>query len=316
MLGCAALALESSNWRSGAHAFYRQMGFTECAPAARFVRPVVGCSSGHRAGSEDAESASLAARFVAVAAEAAAAVTVALSAGDFPPAGMGADGAVTLGADWAAERAAVERLAELELPIVSEESGAIRGRRPGPGETWIALDPLDGSRNHRTGMPPWATAVGLVQDGAAIAGVVADHTSGRSWWAARGEGAWVDGRPARPGPSELAVVPSPEPGEAVPVVPGYRRIRISGSTTIDLCRVADGSAGAFVDLARGVTHPHDLAAPAAILGEAGAAFHHGDGDGGPVIIPEPARTYRLVAAWSAGEAARLYRQITTGGRLT
>lgn len=89
----------------------------------------------------------------------------------------------------------------------------------------------------------------------------------------------------------------------MPALDGYERIRVSGSTTVDLCRVADGSAGTFVDIARGVVHVHDLAGPLAVLREAGAAVLSPDGD--LVLVPDPTRSYRLVAAYDEREAARL-----------
>lgn len=86
-------------------------------------------------------------------------------------------------------------------------------------------------------------------------------------------------------------------------VDGYQRVRISGSTTVDLCRVADGSVGVFVDLDRGVVHMHDLAGPLAVLREAGAGVV--SPDHGLELLPDPARHFQLVAAWNQAEAVRL-----------
>ena len=294
LMGCDALALESSEWRTEAHAFYRSLGFSEQAPAVRFQR-----RTGYPAVVQSDSD-----RFLAAAARALSAVGLAVSKIEHPLEGLGADGAPTTGPDWSAENAAVLSLAGLGLPIVSEESGLFGDRLPESGEAWIALDPLDGSRNYRTGMPPWSTAIGLVRDGRPIAGAVAEHSSGRRWWASEGRGAWVDGRRAVPKLSDIAVVPSPEPGNLTGVVPGYARTRISGSTAADLCRVADGSAGAFVGTDRAVVHPHDLAGPAAVLLEAGAGVADIAGRM-PGILPDPRRTYRIVAAFSPEEAERL-----------
>lgn len=294
LLGCESLALESSDWRTEAHDFYRSLGFHEQTPAVRFLKPAPCDPPGN----------SLGRQFLVAAAAALSSVTLALSRIDHPSEGVGADGAATTGADWSAENAALACLAPLGLPIVSEESGLFGGRLPGPGEAWICLDPLDGSRNQRAGMPPWSTAIGLVRDGKPIAGAVAEHSSGRRWWAAEGHGAWVDGRPAAPKLSDLAIVPSPEPGDFVGVLPGYSRIRISGSTASDLCRVADGSAAVFFGLERPVVHSHDLAGPAAILQEAGACALSIAGRM-PSISADPRRTYLVVAAYSDEEASRL-----------
>lgn len=188
---------------------------------------------------------------------------------------------------------------------MSEESGLLGEEAPAAGEPWISLDPLDGSRNLRCGLPPYATSMGLVLDGRPLAGLVYDLSSGRRWWATEAGGAFVDGRPARARPGPVVIVPSPVPGGAVEAVDGYDRVRVSGSTTVDLCRVADGSGGAFVDTVRGVVHVHDLAGPLAVLQQAGAAVLGSDGRT-PVLVPDARATYRIVAAATRHEATRLH----------
>lgn len=293
LLGCDELVVESSTFRDCAHGFYRTAGFEEYRPALRFRREV-----------DTPDDATLEGRFVGLAALAATAVEAAVAGlADAPPVGPGADGAPTEAADRAAEEAAAGVLCQLGVPLVSEEGGVLGPRPVQGGEPWICIDPLDGSRNFRAGLAPYATSFGLVLDGRPIAGFVMDLSSGRRWWAARGHGAWVDGRLARPRPRPVAIRPSPAPGKALSALDGYERVRVSGSTTVDLCRVADGSAGAFVDIARGVVHVHDLAGPLAVLQEAGAATVSPDGD--LVLLPDPTRCYRLVAAYDEREAARL-----------
>ena len=43
-------------------------------------------------------------------------------------------------------------------------------------------------------MPVWATLIALQEDGVTTTGVVSAPALGRRWWAARGEGAYADGR--------------------------------------------------------------------------------------------------------------------------
>ena len=288
-LGCDQLVLETSTWREDAHRFYEREGFADLStPARRLSRAVQGPAH-----------SGLVTRFLDAAARGAAAAAGAVAGlADGIEVGRGADGAPTMRADLAAEEAVVSALSPLGLAVISEESGNLV-RSWSPDEPWVCLDPLDGSRNHRRGHPPWATAIGLVVGGEPIAGFVLDHTSGRRWWASSGSGAWVDGRPARTCDGGLVAVPSLGRLEAgrfrLPV--GYERARMSGSTAIDLCRVADGSLGAFLDIDRGVVHPHDLAGPLAILTEAGAAVARLDG--APLTISSnPADTMRLAAASS------------------
>ncbi|HYZ15299.1 MAG TPA: GNAT family N-acetyltransferase, partial [Candidatus Acidoferrum sp.] len=141
-LGCDEITLESSQWRERSHAFYRELGFTERALARRFVRSV-GVPS-----DED-----LGVRFLAAAGRAATAVAAAVVELERAASrAVGADGAPTEAADAAAEAAALEELLPLGIAIVSEEAGLVgTTRTPGPGEAWISLDPLDGTRNFRAG---------------------------------------------------------------------------------------------------------------------------------------------------------------------
>lgn len=293
-LGCSRIELESSEWREEAHAFYRERGYDERTPARRFRRQV-----------PERRHASLEERFLDAAARAATAVASAIvDLGALEAVGMGADGAPTEAGDRAAERAALEALAPLGIPIVSEERGLI-GETPRAGEAWIALDPLDGSRNFRAGYPPYATAMGLVRDGRPLAGFVCELVSGRRWSARSGGGAFADGRAVWARRGTLLGLPSPTRDRDVTRPPaGVQRIRVSGSTSIDLCRVADGSLGAFAALERGVVHVHDLAGPLAILIEAGATVIDKSG-AVPLLMPDPKAVFYLVAAADADLAHEL-----------
>src|SRR5436305_13164373 len=146
-----------------------------------------------------------------------------------------ADGSPSLVADTLAEEAALAHLVELGLPVISEE-GFGEGTEPGRGDMWIALDPIDGTGNFRAGLAPYAFSAGLVQDGAAVAGLVHEHVSGRRWSGAHGLGAWRDAsRPIAPRAGGTLMVPSPDPDSpAARVPPGFRRLRITGCTSVDL----------------------------------------------------------------------------------
>jgi histidinol-phosphatase len=97
-------------------------------------------------------------------------------------------------ADRAVEQALRKRIGE-ERPghgIVGEEFGA---GRPGTAR-WI-LDPIDGTKNYLRGIPVWATLIALEREGRVELGVVSAPALHRRWWAARGEGAYVNGRRIR-----------------------------------------------------------------------------------------------------------------------
>ena len=94
-------------------------------------------------------------------------------------------------ADRAVEQALRKRIGE-ERPghgVVGEEFGA---DDPG-GARWI-LDPIDGTKNYLRGLPVWATLIALEREGRVDVGVVSAPALARRWWAARGEGAFVNGR--------------------------------------------------------------------------------------------------------------------------
>lgn len=95
-------------------------------------------------------------------------------------------------ADRAVERAIRERLAEArpDHGVVGEEYGA-DGEHA--ARRWI-VDPIDGTRNYLRGVPVWGTLIALEADGEVVLGVASAPALGRRWWAARGEGAFADGR--------------------------------------------------------------------------------------------------------------------------
>lgn len=97
-------------------------------------------------------------------------------------------------ADRTVEQALRKRIGE-ERPahgVVGEEFGA---GRPGTAR-WI-LDPIDGTKNYLRGLPVWATLIALERDGRVEVGVVSAPALHRRWWAARGEGSFVNGRRIR-----------------------------------------------------------------------------------------------------------------------
>jgi histidinol-phosphatase len=94
-------------------------------------------------------------------------------------------------ADRAVEQVLRKRIGE-ERPghrVVGEEFGA---DDPG-GARWI-LDPIDGTKNYLRGLPVWATLIALEREDRVEVGVVSAPALARRWWAARDQGAFVNGR--------------------------------------------------------------------------------------------------------------------------
>jgi myo-inositol-1(or 4)-monophosphatase len=187
---------------------------------------------------------------------------------------------------------AVEDLLRRELAAARPGDGLLgeeAGHQPGStGRTWV-LDPIDGTVNYLYRIPAYAVSVALVEgdptvDGgwAPLAGCVFEPATGRSWTAARGRGATLDGVPltlAAPPELDRALVATGfgyraerRAGQAAvlaEVLPRIRDIRRIGSAALDLCGVAGGTADAYYE--RGV-HVWDIAAAALVLSEAGGVL--------------------------------------------
>jgi histidinol-phosphatase len=97
-------------------------------------------------------------------------------------------------ADEAVERMIRERLSARRPNdgIVGEEFGTSGSA----SRRWI-VDPIDGTKNYVRGIPVFATLIALEEDGRVIAGVVSAPALSRRWWAAAGEGAFLNGNPMR-----------------------------------------------------------------------------------------------------------------------
>ncbi len=122
-----------------------------------------------------------------------------LAAGDV---GEKSPGDVVTVVDHAAEAALTEGLTALApgVPVVGEEAtagdpGLLRALVDAP-LAWV-VDPLDGTRAFVAGSPDYAVMVGLVADGAPVAGWICLPELGLTLVAERGAGAWRSG----PGPT-------------------------------------------------------------------------------------------------------------------
>lgn len=174
--------------------------------------------------------------------------------------------------------------------VVGEEGGERAGTS---GVRWI-LDPLDGTVNYLYRLPAWAVSVAAEVDGVVMAGVVHAPALGRTWFAARGEGAWRadssgDSVPIQVGAeTELAAallgtgfgyVAADRVREAARVaglIGQVRDIRRVGAAAVDMCWVADGSLDIYFEEG---THEWDRAAAGLIVAEAGGVMR--DLQGGP-----------------------------------
>lgn len=94
-------------------------------------------------------------------------------------------------ADRQAEATIREMLMEARpsYGYLGEEEGAAKGEDP--TRRWI-VDPLDGTTNFLHGLPHWAVSIALEHKGQVVAGVVHDPVKDETFFAEKGEGAWLN----------------------------------------------------------------------------------------------------------------------------
>jgi fructose-1,6-bisphosphatase/inositol monophosphatase family enzyme len=167
--------------------------------------------------------------------------------------------------DLSADAAALATLAEAGVGVLSEESGI------GSGEDGMVMiiDPVDGSTNCSRGVPWYATAMCLLQDGEPIAAMVVNQANGVRYEAIRGAGARRDGVPIRVstcGAPSAAIIAH----NGVPARPlGVQQSRMFGAAALDIGLVADGTLDGYIDCVNDAHGVWDYAASALILREAG-----------------------------------------------
>jgi myo-inositol-1(or 4)-monophosphatase len=167
--------------------------------------------------------------------------------------GHGAGGDRTVELDRSAE---AEALAELRVvaeagdgfSVLSEEAGLVD---MGAAFPRVLLDPVDGSRNAKRGIPVVGLMLALA-DGPTLAdirlGFVLNTVSGERWHAVHGGGAYRQGRrftPMRHAPEGRIGILSLETStrsllSAGPLIQRAARLRMLGSTALALAHTASG----------------------------------------------------------------------------
>ncbi|MBU7597070.1 inositol monophosphatase [Streptomyces sp. P38-E01] len=214
-------------------------------------------------------------------------------------------------ADTAAERLVLGVLRDRTpgFGIVSEEAGAdvVEG-----APCWI-VDPLDGTTNYLRGLPDYAVALALVEEGRTILSHVVLPDSGTRFTALAGQGAYRDGRrisvtreaPGRSltgtGFGTAGVVREAQRSVADSLLRGGFEIREPGSASVGLCRTACGSYDGYLEFGIEVwdTAPGALLVEEAggtVTGWGGVPFDPSTGD---LVAAAPAVHARLVEAGGA-----------------
>jgi myo-inositol-1(or 4)-monophosphatase len=204
------------------------------------------------------------------------------------PTGRGEGGDISLVIDRAAEDAILAELELTGLPltVVSEERGRVE--MAGGGPVHVIVDPIDGSRNAKRGLPGWCVSI-AVGDGPVLGNIswayVRDGDRGEEWWARAGQGAFHNGvRMAELdplAPLEMVGLEFIHPRLVADVAEamaasGIDRLRALGSIALTLCYVACGRLDGL--LALGGCRSVDIAAGQLILREVGGVLAFLDDD--------------------------------------
>ncbi len=202
-----------------------------------------------------------------------------------PTARLKADRSPVTVADEEAEAIIMETLARSfpGVPVIAEESCSRDGLPLNAPTEAIFVDPLDGTREFLARNGEFTVNIGLVRDGAPVAGAVYAPAFGRLWWGgARAFGAHLAHGQAMPQPSATMVLrtrPAPSPLAALesrshltPQTAGAmaRLAPVLGrpvGSSIKFCLIANGEADICLRL--GPTMEWDTAAGDAVLRAAG-----------------------------------------------
>jgi len=188
-------------------------------------------------------------------------------------------------ADLAAEEAIIETITSHfpDHSICSEEKPFHKGNS---SYTWY-IDPLDGTTNYFHRLPFFCASVALAEREKLILGVVYEPLGKRLFWAEKGKGAYLNGKPLRVSPTlslEDSLIGMDIPrsqalrfsfGSIFPkLMEKAGTIRTMGSAVLGLCFVAAGWFDAYFHFS---LKPWDLAAGALIVEEAGGKVTQIDG---------------------------------------
>ncbi|MGQ0634186.1 MAG: inositol monophosphatase family protein [Planctomycetaceae bacterium] len=160
---------------------------------------------------------------------------------------------------------------------------------------WV-IDPLDGTSNYVHRFPYYAVSIGLQLRGELIVGVIYDPTRNELFCAARGGGAYLDGKRLQPSRfgrlCESMVIASFPPGVTAQsaamrrflnVLPHAQTIHRSGSSALNMAYVAAGRLDGYWSTS---LKPWDMAAGVLLVREAGGRVTRTDGQPIDIEVPD------------------------------
>jgi 3'(2'), 5'-bisphosphate nucleotidase len=234
-----------------------------------------------------------------------------------------ADSSPVTEADEAAEAIILDGLARAlpGITVVSEEA-ASQGALPELPDTFILVDPLDGTREFIAGRDEFTVNIAVVRGGRPVTGIVGAPALDAIWRGAAGTGA--ERLRARPGATvrdaaeRITLRTSPHHGgpwramvsrshldpETEQWLTRFAAVdRMDCGSSVKFCRIAEGKADVYPRLGR--TSEWDIAAGDAVLSAAGGVVLALDGT--PVPYGQIARDLKVPSfiAWcDPGDAAR------------
>lgn len=214
------------------------------------------------------------------------------------------DGSPVTIADRHAEAIILERLAAAfpDIPVLAEEEAAA-GRIPELGRRFFCVDPLDGTRGFVQRNGEFTVNIGLIEDGAPVAGVIYAPVPKLLYYGARGDGA----HRVRGGGGAEPIRPRPRPASGLTAVGSRSHAShgtadkgahlgiaefVASSSSLKFCLVAEGTADLYPR--HGTTAEWDTAAGQAILEAAGGRVMALDEEGreaGPLTYGKAATRF-------------------------
>ncbi len=191
-----------------------------------------------------------------------------------------ADGSLLTEADLVTQAALNEALIQQwpDIALLGEEMTETEQQQAlAQAESGVwCIDPLDGTSNFAIGVPYYAVSVALVRGNDVELGVVYDPSRKECFAAARGQGAWLNGKPlykqslATPLSQGMALIDlkrlPADLASRLAAEPPYKSQRSFGAVALDWCWLAAGRCHVYL---HGRQKLWDYAAGCLILQEAG-----------------------------------------------
>ena len=191
-------------------------------------------------------------------------------------------------ADAAVEKYLLEQI-QTAFPhhsINAEESGE---QERDSDHKWY-IDPIDGTLNYAHGFPIYAVSVAYAYKGELQLGVICNPAGHETYWAAKGQGARLNGKPIQVSSTKtlqdsllitgfrkfLIDTPRSNLNNFIRLSREVQTVRRLGSAALDLAYVACGRAESFWEIE---LNPYDVAAGILIVREAGGIVDSLYGDG-------------------------------------